>query len=119
MRGKPNRAVVVEPTGLPQHAPLNSARQPLTPNAVVRVKNGQGKTDYFLRLSVTGWAPRGFGPFKTEKEAVEFLRCLLSDFEEHINERRGERKVNGCDSIYEVHEHPVALTYLRAAGHGK
>ena len=111
MSGTSTPTVIVEPTGPLQQPPVIQPRQPIDTSSVVQVKNGQGTTDYFLRLSVTGWSPRGFGPFKTEQDAVEFLERLLCDLEQSISEHRSDFK-----DIYDIHELPAVLTYLKATG---
>ncbi len=118
MSGTSTPTVIVEPTGPFQHPPVIQPRQPIDTGSVVPVTNGQGTTEYFLRLSVTGWTPRGFGPFETEQEAVGFLACLLCDFEEIISERMSNLRDSDNDGIYDIHEHPAVITYLRATGHG-
>ena len=119
MSGTSTPTVIVEPTGPLQQPPVIQPRQPIDTSSVVQVKNGQGTTDYFLRLSVTGWSPRGFGPFKTEQDAVEFLARVLCDLEQSISEHRSNLRGSAYyHEIYDVQEHPVVLTYLRAVGHG-
>ena len=43
-----------------------------------------GRREWFLRLQITGWCPRRFGPFETEGKALYFLDSVLNKLSESI-----------------------------------
>ncbi len=73
----------------------------------VTMKNAAGEREIFLRLQVTGFYPRGIGPFKSQEEALEVLDCILGSVDQALTECLGEDHRLRC-----VAEDALATRYL-------
>ena len=56
------------------------------PDWFVTTENAEGKREVFLRLQVTGFHPRGVGPFQSEEEALEVLDGVLCNVEQALTD---------------------------------
>ena len=80
------------------------------PNWFVTATNDFGAREWFLRFEVTGWYPRRYGPFKTNRQALLFLDSLLDQCVDAVTEAISR----GPSSIHdrEIVEDKLASFYL-------
>ena len=79
------------------------------PDWFVATNNAEGKREVFLRLQVTGFHPRGIGPFQSKEEALEVLDGILCSIAQALTECLNETQGMHC-----IAEDALNVRYLSA-----
>ncbi len=82
------------------------------PDWFVSAKTKHGRQVWYLRLCMTGWNPRLYGPFKSQRAGLLFLDDaieILQEMESEIVDKANERMINEpCAHAWlPIVEHPL------------